>query len=191
MIFKNKTQIDFAKLLIWGLQNVSVTTVWLEFLLKYSLHVRSFIYLYYTRGIAPKSATSGGVHLRSKAPSPHSYKETSQRWRVVSKGLLRYGSVRNYGTVRFCQKVRYGITYGIFRKSTVRKYGIIFSVPYTFRTLVMHALHFCFQVLHFSFLPITLPRQLRSPLIKQFQITITFCEKAKLFCHKYNSIVRS
>ena len=62
-------------------------------------------------------------------------------------------TVRNYGKVRFWQKVRYGITgtYGIFRKSTVRKYGIIFSVPYAIRTPVMHALHFCFQVLHFSF----------------------------------------
>ena len=27
-------------------------------------------------------------------------------------------TVRNYGTVRFGQKVRYEITYGIFRKST-------------------------------------------------------------------------
>ena len=27
-----------------------------------------------------------------------------------------YGSVRNYGTVRFWQKVRYGVTYKIFRK---------------------------------------------------------------------------
>ena len=77
--------------------------------------------------------------------------------------------VRNYGTVRldfgkkydtelrteFLEKVRYGteIRYYIFR-----------TVPYSFRTPVTHALHFCFQVLHFSFLPMTLPRQLRSPL---------------------------
>ena len=46
---------------------------------------------------------------------------------------VRFGTELRYGTVRFWQKVRYGITYGIFRKSTVRKYGIIFSVPH--RTL--------------------------------------------------------
>ena len=63
------------------------------------------------------------------------------------KGLLRYGSVRNYGTVKFWQKVRYGITYGIFR-STVRKYNIIF--PY----LTVHfpySSNACFALL----LPIT------------------------------------
>ena len=32
---------------------------------------------------------------------------------------------------------------------TVRKYGITFSVSYTFRTPVMHAMHFCLEVLHF------------------------------------------
>ena len=77
---------------------------------------------------------------------------------------VRFGTELRYGTFRFWQKVRYGITYGIFRKSTVRKYGIIFSVPHSFRTPVTHALHFCIQVLHFSFLPMTLPSQLRSPL---------------------------
>ena len=46
---------------------------------------------------------------------------------------VRFGTELRYGTVRFWKKVRYGIMYGIFRKSTVRKYGIIFSVPY--RTL--------------------------------------------------------
>ena len=129
--------------------------------------------------------------IRSFPRDTHSGIRTASRLAVADKGLLRYGSVRSYGTVRFWQKVRYGITYGFFRISTVRKYGIIFSVSYTFRTPVMHALHFCFQVLHFTFLPITLPRQLRSPLIKQFQITITFCEKAKLFCYNYNLIVQS
>ena len=69
---------------------------------------------------------------------------------------VRFGIELRYGAVRLWQKVRYEITYGIFRKSTVRKYGIIFSVPYTFRTPVTHALHFCFQVLHFSFLPLNL-----------------------------------
>ena len=89
-----------------------------------------------------------------------------------------YCTVRNDGTVRFWQKIRYGITHGIFRKSTVRKFGIIFSVPYTFRTPVMHALHFSFQVLHFfflhfSFLPVTLPRQLRLPLTIHHQSPLT------------------
>ena len=64
-----------------------------------------------------------------------------------------------YGTVRSWQKVWYGTTYEMFRKSTVRKYGIIFPVPYTFRTPVMHAWN-----IHFSFSPITLSRQLRTPL---------------------------
>ena len=42
----------------------------------------------------------------------------------------------------FLEKVRYGteIRYYIFR-----------TVPYSFRTPVTHVLHFCFQVLHFSF----------------------------------------
>ena len=83
------------------------------------------------------------------------------------KGLLRYGLVRNYGTVRFgkkydtelrtefLEKVRYG---------TELRYYIFRTVPYSFRTPVAHALHFCFQVLHFSFLPMTLTCQLRSPL---------------------------
>ena len=103
--------------------------------------------------------------------------------RNCTKGLLRYGSVRNYGTVRFWQKVRYGITYGIFRKSTVRKYGIVFSVPYTFRTPVMQymlAMHFCFQELYFSFLPITLPRQLRSPLTAHHQSPLTISNSTNL-----------
>jgi len=30
------------------------------------------------------------------------------------KGLLRYGTELQYGTVRFSDKVRYGITHGIF-----------------------------------------------------------------------------
>ena len=96
---------------------------------------------------------------------------------MSSKGLLRYGSVRNYGTVRldfgkkydtelrteFLEKVRYGteIRYYIFR-----------TVPYSFCTPVTHALHFCFQVLHFSFLPMTLSRQLRSPLTPPVALTI-------------------
>ena len=42
---------------------------------------------------------------------------------------VRFGTELRYDTVRLWQKVRYGITYGIFKKSTVRKYGIIFSVP--------------------------------------------------------------
>ena len=79
---------------------------------------------------------------------------------LTSKGLLRYGITvrldfgKKYDT-EFLEKVRYGteIRYYIFR-----------TVPYSFRTPVTHALHFCFQVLHFSFLPMTLPRQLRSPL---------------------------
>ena len=70
---------------------------------------------------------------------------------------VRFGTELQYGTVRFWQKVRYGITYEIFRKRTVRytemRYYIFRTVRYTFRTPVMHALHFCFQVLHFSFLP--------------------------------------
>ena len=55
----------------------------------------------------------------------------------------------------FLEKVRHGteIRYYVFR-----------TVPYSFRTPVTHALHFCFQVLHFSFLPMTLPCHLRSPL---------------------------
>ena len=68
---------------------------------------------------------------------------------ITIKGLLRYGSERNYGTVRldfgkkygtelrtkFLEKVRYG--------TEIRSY-IFRSVPYTFHTPVMHALHFCF-----------------------------------------------
>ena len=48
---------------------------------------------------------------------------------------------------RYCTDIRYYV-----------------SVPYSFRIPVTHPLHVCFQVLHFSFLPVTLPRQLRSPL---------------------------
>ena len=79
-------------------------------------------------------------------------------------GTVRYGITarldfgKKYHTelrMEFLEKVRYGteIRYYIFR-----------TVPYSFGTPVTHALHFRFQVLHFSFLPMTLPRQLRSPL---------------------------
>ena len=76
---------------------------------------------------------------------------------------LRYGTVgldfgKKYDTelrTEFLEKVRFG---------TKIRYYIFCTVPYSFRTPVTHVLHFCFQVLHFSFLPMTLPRQLRSPL---------------------------
>ena len=67
----------------------------------------------------------------------------------VTTVRLNFG--KKYDTelrTEFLEKVRYGNTVSYF--------------PY--RTPVTHALHFCFQVLHFSFLPMTLPRQLRSPL---------------------------
>ena len=38
---------------------------------------------YYTRGITPKRATSGGAHLRDLAPGRHSSEESSQWWRAV------------------------------------------------------------------------------------------------------------
>ena len=71
-------------------------------------------------------------------------------------GTVRYGITvrfdfgKKYDTelrTEFLGKVRYGmeIRYYIFR-----------TVLNTFCTLVMHALHFCFQVLHFSFLALFL-----------------------------------
>ena len=113
--------------------------------------------------------TCGSIYLRGAQPGG-------------SKPRGYYGTELRYGTVRFWQKVRYRITYEIFRKSTVRKYGIIFSVPYTFRTAVTHPLHLCFQVLHFSFLPVTLPRQLRSPLT----LVGLRLEFVSLLCHNYD-----
>ena len=88
------------------------------------------------------------------------------------KGLLRHGSVLNYGrpTVGLDLGKKYDteLRTEFFEKyDRIRKCGIILSVSYTFSTTVMHATHFCFEVLHFSilhFLPITLPRQLHSPL---------------------------
>ena len=85
-------------------------------------------------------------------------------------------TVRNYGTVRldlgkkygtqlrteFLEKVLYCKKYSKSIYSTFSvlhlRYYIFRTVPYTFRTPVMLALHFCFRLLHFSFLPITLPR---------------------------------
>ena len=101
---------------------------------------------------------------------------------MAIKGLLRYGSVRNYGSVR----LDFGKKYDTELRTEL----------YSFRTTVTHALHFCFQVLHFSFLPMTLPRQLRSPLTltsshpSQY-FTQQYCEQAKLLCHNYSSIVQS
>ena len=72
--------------------------------------------------------------------------------------MVRFDFGKKYNTelrTEFLEKVRYG---------TKMRYYIFRTVPYTFRTPVMHALHFCFQVLQFSILPVTLPRQLRSPL---------------------------
>ena len=43
--------------------------------------------LHYTRGITPKRATSGGIHLRGLAPGQHSSEETSQRWRAVGNAV--------------------------------------------------------------------------------------------------------
>ena len=65
-----------------------------------------------------------GHHVR-RYPIFHATTQSQAK----SKELLRYSSVWNYGTVRFWQKVRYGNTYEVFRKSAVRKYGIIFFVP--------------------------------------------------------------
>ena len=39
--------------------------------------------LYFTRGITPKSVTSGRDHLHGSASGQHSSKKTSQRWRAV------------------------------------------------------------------------------------------------------------
>ena len=94
-------------------------------------------------------------------------KLTPRAFKLLARG--HYGTVRYGITVRldfgkkcdtelrteFLEKIRY---------VTEIRYYIFHTVPYTFRTPVLHAFHFCFQVLHFSFLPITLPRQLRSPL---------------------------
>ena len=46
---------------------------------------------------------------------------------------VRFGTELRYGTVRFWQKVRYGITYEIFRKSTVRYGNTVLYFPH--RTL--------------------------------------------------------
>ena len=78
-----------------------------------------------------------------------------------------------YGTVRYGITVRldFGKKYDTeLRTEFLEKVRYAAEIRYyIFRTPVMHALHFCFEVLHFSclhfsFLPITLPRQLRSSL---------------------------
>ena len=93
----------------------------------------------------------------------------------------RYGTVRYGITVRLDFGKKYDAELrteflGKVRYSTKIRYYIFRTVPYTFRTTVKHATHFCCKVLHFcflhfSFLPITLPRQLPSPL--QSPLTIS------------------
>ena len=46
--------------------------------------------LHYTRGVTPKRAISGGVHLRGVVPGQHSSEETSQRWPAVSDTLADF-----------------------------------------------------------------------------------------------------
>ena len=73
-----------------------------------------------------------------------------------------YGTVWNYGTVRLDFGKKYDTELRTEFLEKVRHGNTVLYFPY--RTPVTHALHFCLQVLHFSFLPMTLPRQLRSPL---------------------------
>ena len=62
------------------------------------------------------------------------------------------------------------------------RYYIFRTVQCTFRTgtPVMQVLHFFFQVLHFSFLPVTLPRQ--SPSVTPHNFKYQHCEQANLLC---------
>ena len=82
-----------------------------------------------------------------------------------------------YGTVRYGITVRlhFGKKYDTeLRTEFLEKVRYVAEIRYyIFRTPVMHALHFCFEVLHFSFLPITLPRQLRSSLTTHHQSPLT------------------
>ena len=101
--------------------------------------------------------------------------------------MVRFGTELQYGTVL---RLDFGKKYDTelcaeflrnVRQGTKIRYYIFRTVWYTFRTTVMRAVHFCFEVQHFSFLrfsflSITSPRLLPSPLttshLSQFQITI-------------------
>ena len=128
-----------------------------------------------------KCVASGGTHPRGSAPAEQGVT------------TVRFGTELRYGTVRFWQKVRYGITYGIFRKSAVRYGNTVLYFPY-------RAVHFPYSSnARFALLlPSTalflfannFTTSVALTAHQLFQITITFCEKAKLFCHNYNSIVQ-
>ena len=119
----------------------------------------------------------------------------TRHFHVSARGY--YGTELRYGTAGFWQKVRYGITYGIFRKSTVR-YGNT-------------VLYFLYRTVHFSyssngrfalFLPSTALFFLTynfyhvscahlSPPVTPHNFKQQYCEQAELLCHNYNSIVQS
>ena len=90
---------------------------------------------------------------------------------LLNKGLLRCGITvwldfgKKYDAelrTEFLEKVRYGNTVLYFSCRTVQ-------FPYSSNTRFA----LCFQVLHFSFLSITLPRQLRSPLTTHHRSPVT------------------
>ena len=62
---------------------------------------------------------------------------------VLSKGLLRFGTELRYGSILAKRTIRNYVENFYKKYGTEIRYYIFLIVPYTFRTSVMHALHFC------------------------------------------------
>ena len=123
---------------------------------------------------------------------------------LPGKGLLRYGSVRNYGTVRldfgkkydtelrteFSGKVRYGNTILYFPYRTVHfpyssnvRFALLIASKYsTFFALFLFAYNFA------TLIALAAHHQL--PLTPHNYFKQQYCEQVKLLRGNYNSIVQ-